>query len=68
MTESCKQWDEHEGSFDTAKYTTIGLYTVGAGLLVTGYLMRRSSGTESAPAVSAMPTEGGAFVTVGWRR
>jgi hypothetical protein len=57
-----------EKRFDRARGAAITLYVVGAGLAVTGYLIRKTFSAE-APAVSAVPLpEGGGFVSIGWAR
>lgn len=68
LTTTPQEWDDHNKLFDVAKYSTIGLYTVGAGLIVTGIILRRSTPSTETPVVSAVPLDGGAFVSVGWQR
>ncbi len=62
------KWHDAEKRFDRALKLTVGCYVVGAGLALTGYLIRKKSSPE-APAIGAIPLpEGGAFVSVGWMR
>jgi hypothetical protein len=61
-------YDRHSHRFDIARTATIGLYALGAGLAVTGWILGRHSSTEGV-AVSAAPIAGGgALVSVGWQR
>ena len=60
-------YDSHSGKFDIARIATVGLYVAGAALIVTGIVKRTSTKTESTR-VSAVPLEGGGFVSVGWTR
>jgi hypothetical protein len=56
-------------TFKRTRLTTIVAYSVGAGLLVTGYILNRKAKRESTVNVGAAPLpEGGAFVSVGWTR
>lgn len=56
-----------EKRYDRWRPIAIGMYVVGAGLAVTGYLIRKKTGSETT--VSATPLlEGGGFVSVGWMR
>ena len=62
------KYRDAENRFDRARVGAITLYAVGAGLAVTGYLIRKKYNAE-APAVSAVPLpEGGGFVAIGWAR
>jgi hypothetical protein len=57
----------HSKRFDAARISAIGLYSVGAALLVTGAILRGTS--PETTTVSAVPTgDGGAMVVVGWQR
>lgn len=57
-----------DGRFELRRNLAIGLYVVGAGLAVTGVLIRKKHNPEAAT-VSAVPLpEGGGFVSVGWSR
>jgi hypothetical protein len=61
-------YDDHSGSYDTARIATIGLYGAGAVCLGIG-LYLRSTSPEGAPAIAAVPLpEGGALVSIGWER
>ena len=59
-------YSSHSTQYTIAKYSTLGLWTVGGALLVTGYLLHRSS--DESPTVAAAPIPGGAMVAVGWQR
>ena len=68
LTDANGKYDDAEGRFERARIGAVTLYIVGAGLAVTGYLIRKKHGPESAT-VSAMPLpEGGGLVSVGWIR
>ncbi|MFT3692788.1 MAG: hypothetical protein QM831_06590 [Kofleriaceae bacterium] len=55
-----------EHVYDVTRISTIGLWAVGGGMIITGLLMRHS---ETAPAVAITPLQaGGAMVSVGWQR
>jgi hypothetical protein len=57
-----------DGRFEFRRNLAVGLYVVGAGLAVTGILIRKKHNPEAAT-VSAVPLpEGGGFVSVGWSR
>lgn len=56
---------------DFQKWRVVAItgYAVGAGLLITGYFLRRSANSESGMQVSAVPLpEGGGFVSLEWAR
>ena len=60
-------YNDHEGSYDTARIATIGLYGAGAVCLGIGFYLRSTS--KEAPADAAIPLpEGGALVSIGWER
>jgi hypothetical protein len=62
-------YDAEYPDFSRARATAISCYVIGAGLAVTGYLLRRSAQREAAVQVSAMPLpEGGGFVSLEWSR
>jgi hypothetical protein len=62
-------FSDHEGSYKLARISTIGLWGVGAGLVVTGVILgRRQHGAET-PAISAVPLPGGGgMVSIGWQQ
>jgi len=63
------EYDAKLPDFTAARATTIACYAVGAGLLVTGYFLRRSAKKEAAMQVTAVPLpEGGGFVSLEWAR
>jgi hypothetical protein len=57
-----------ETRFDRARALTIGFYVVGAGVALTGYLIRNKRSPEAATVGATPLPEGGAFVSVGWTR
>lgn len=59
-------WDRYSTKFDVAKYSALGLYAVGAGILVTGYLIHRSHRGSHVEVGAAPLSDGGGFVTLGW--
>ena len=59
-----KQWDAHSTRFDIAEYSTIGLWAVGAGLVVYGYI--KHSKHEETSAIAVAPVPGGGIVSLGW--
>lgn len=60
-------YGDAENRFDRARIGAVSLYVIGAGLAVTGYLIRKKTNTETT--VSAIPLpEGGGFVSIGWSR
>jgi hypothetical protein len=62
-------YDDQYPAFSRARATAITCYVVGAGLLVTGYLLRRNAKQEASMQVSAVPLpEGGGFVSLEWSR
>ena len=54
-----------ETTYDVTRVTTIGLWALGAGFLITGALLHHDAET---PVVSAAPIPGGGMVTIGWTR
>ncbi|HUS31663.1 MAG TPA: hypothetical protein VMZ53_24340 [Kofleriaceae bacterium] len=57
----------HSGRYDVARIATVALYVTGVACVGLGFYQRSHS--EKATAVAAVPLpEGGAVVTVGWRR
>jgi hypothetical protein len=66
-TASEELWAAHSGHYDVAKVATIALYVGGAACIGLGFYQRRQS--EKSATVAAVPLpEGGAMVSVGWRR
>ena len=59
------QFYDRIGDYHAAKWTTLGLWAVGSGCLVAGYIVRRG---ETATTISAGPIPSGAMVSVGWRQ
>lgn len=54
-----------ETLYDVTRPTTIGLWAIGGGMVITGLLLRH---TESAPTVAVTPVASGAIVSIGWQR
>lgn len=61
-------YDAHSTRFDVARIAAIGLYATGAALVITGIVKRTSHHAEGGTTVSALPLDGGAFVSIGWQR
>lgn len=53
--------------YDRFRVLSLASYAIGAGLVVTGVLIRKKVSTETAVSATPLP-EGGAFVSVGWSR
>ncbi len=60
-------WDTHSPRFDVAEGVTVGLWAVGAGLLVTSAVLKARH-HEEAPAMTFAPLPGGGVVGMGWTR
>ena len=61
-------YQKHSGRWDVALVSTVSLYTIGAALIVTGFL-KHGNEIEQSPTVSAGPMQGGGvMVTFGWQR
>jgi hypothetical protein len=62
-------YDAAYPDFSRARATAITCYVVGAGLLVTGYLLRNKAKREASMQITALPLpEGGGFVSLEWAR
>jgi hypothetical protein len=62
-------YDAAYPKFTKARAIAITCYVVGAGLLVTGYLLRSKAKREASVQLTAVPLpEGGGFVSLGWSR
>lgn len=57
----------YETMYDVGRVSSIGLWAVGAGLVVTGYILH-SKHHEEVPAVGIAPLPGGGMFSVGWSR
>ena len=57
-------YNSYSSTYDITRVTTIGLWAVGAGMIITGYLTR----SHEEAAVAIVPTSGGGVVSVGWQR
>jgi hypothetical protein len=60
------EFDQHDGLYKTTRATMIAFGAIGAGLVVTGLILRR--GAEHGATLTLAPTDGGAFVGIGWQR
>jgi len=65
-TKSSSTYRSYSTSYDVSKYATIGLWTAGVGMFVTGYLLHRSH--DEAPIVSITPRAGGGVLSLEWSR
>jgi hypothetical protein len=65
-TESSSTYDRYRPIYMGARAATWGLWAVGAGLLVTSYVLHRSD--REGPAVTLAPAPSGAVVGVAWQR
>jgi hypothetical protein len=61
------QYDSYHGVYIGTRYATWGLWALGAGLAITGYVIHRVGG-EHAPTVAVAPISGGSMIAVGWQR
>lgn len=61
-------YDENVSQFRRLRAFTITCYALTAGLVVTGYVLRKRSQRETASIAAVPLPEGGAFVSVGWSR
>jgi hypothetical protein len=62
-------YDAEYPAFERARAAAITCYVVGAGLLVTGYLLRSKAKREASVQLTAAPLpEGGGFVSLEWSR
>jgi len=66
MRDTGTAWDDHHSSYELSRSLTIGLWAVGGAAVITGLVLRHHD--EQAPAVAAMPIQGGGMVSVGWSR
>jgi hypothetical protein len=66
-TNDPNQWKDHSTRFDIAEYSTIGLWAVGAGLVIYGYV-QHSHHHDEAPAVGLAPMRGGGVLSLEWSR
>lgn len=57
----------YETMYDGGRIAAISLWTIGAGLAITGYVLH-SRHHDEVPAVGIAPTHGGGMVSVGWSR
>jgi hypothetical protein len=57
----------YETMYDVGRVGSIGLWAVGAGLVITGYVLH-SKHHDEAPAVGVAPMPGGGMVSIGWVR
>ena len=60
-------YSQHSGKYDVARVATIALYLTGAACVGIGFYQRSHSETSTTVAAAPLP-EGGALVTVGWKR
>jgi hypothetical protein len=67
LTDTYGEYTTHEGRYDVARVATIGLWAVGAGLAITGYVLH-SRHHDEAPAVGVAPTHGGGMLSLEWAR
>jgi hypothetical protein len=58
-------YNAHSTRFDVARVATIGLWTVGVGLAIAGYVMGRH---DERPAIAVAPVRGGAMLSVEWTK
>lgn len=61
-------YDDNVSQFRRLRAFTITCYALSAGLVVTGYVLRKRSQRETASIAAVPLPEGGAFVSVGWSR
>jgi hypothetical protein len=54
-------YNAHSTRYDIARISTIGLWSVGVGLAIAGYMINRDG-----PAIDVAPARGGAMVSVEW--
>lgn len=62
------KWDRNIENYRRLRAFTITCYVISAGLVVTGYVLRKRSQRETASIAAVPLPEGGAFVSVGWSR
>ena len=62
-------FSDHEGRYKVARISTIGLWGVGAGLVLTGVILGHRHHDAETPAIAAVPLPGGGgMVSIGWQR
>jgi hypothetical protein len=66
MRDTGAAWDDHKSNYELSRTLTIGLWAVGGAAVITGLVLRHHD--EHAPAVAAMPIQGGGMAFVGWSR
>jgi hypothetical protein len=65
---SSDEYDQYAPTFDRARPITLALYGIGAATVVTGGILLLLDHREHPVQVSAAPMQGGAFVSLEWRR
>ncbi len=66
--DSFDAYNAHIDRLHVAKWTTAGLWSVGAIALAAGYYIYRRDRRDEAPVVGAAPIPNGGIVVIGWQR
>jgi hypothetical protein len=60
------EYARYHGTYTAARVATVGLWSVGAALAITGYVIHRRF--DTLPEVATMPLPGGAMFALAWHR